>query len=96
MNIGILLVAIAFGLIISTKGMPLLVFSIQIMTKTIRVLVQLGWLLLLGLTAVALLSFWNIGLEFSGLSLITAVAGLMISVWVWGKTSTWRTQAAER
>ena len=73
MKIQILFVAIVMGFLVSLVLVPRLSAIFRLLQLVMAVLWKVIWLALLLITAVSLFSFWDIGWQFSGLSLITAV-----------------------
>ncbi len=90
MNMFIILIAIVIGIGVSVTLTPVLGLIAPALKAGVGVLFQVAWVALLLVTAVSVLSLWGIGLEFSGLTLIGAVIGAIIIIWVWGKTRTWQ------
>ncbi|MCP4357114.1 MAG: hypothetical protein GY796_03735 [Chloroflexi bacterium] len=85
MDMFVILIAVVAGLFVSVKLVPRLDAIVSFLQVIMMVLWHAIWLMLLLITAAALLSFKNIGFGFSGLSLITAVIGLILTVSIWGK-----------
>jgi len=85
MDMFVILISAAVGLFVSMKLVPRLTAIVSFLQGMMVVLWHVVWLILLLITAAALLSFKNIGFGFSGLSLMTAVTGLILTVTIWGK-----------